>query len=332
MCEGQPAGEEARSQPRGSVPPGFWSGPAAGRSCLALAAVLWSLSGAFTKLLTQPTPLHLHEPQLSPLQIAFFRALFAGLVFLPTLRRADVRWHLGLIPLASCFAAMNGLFVSALARGPAANAIILQYTAPLWLYLASIWLLREPAERRNAQALVLGLAGIGLIAVGPLWSPPEQGLDPDQLPVIALALGSGLAYAGVLLCLRVLRGLPARWLTSWEHLCSAAALLPWVLGLPLPSGRQLLLLLLFGTVQMALPYWLVARGLRAVSPQEAGLITLLEPLLNPLWAYLASPATEKITLPTLIGGSLILAGLLLRYRRPAPPTTSQTASPPERAQ
>jgi DME family drug/metabolite transporter len=73
-------------------------------------------------------------------------------------------------------------------------------------------------------------------------------------------------------------------------------------------------------VQMGLPYWLVARGLRSVSPQEAGAITLLEPLLNPLWAYLVSPETEGLKLPTLLGGALILGGLAWRYwpRRPRP--------------
>ena len=62
---------------------------------------------------------------------------------------------------------------------------------------------------------------------------------------------------------------------------------------------------------MGLPYWLVARGLRSVSPQEAGTITLLEPLLNPLWAYLA--ASELPSRFTLIGGAFILGALLWRY-------------------
>jgi drug/metabolite transporter, DME family len=57
----------------------------------------------------------------------------------------------------------------------------------------------------------------------------------------------------------------------------------------------------------------VARGLRVVSPQEAGAITLLEPLLNPVWAYLVSPLTEKPLLTTYMGGALILGALVWRY-------------------
>ena len=80
-----------------------------------------------------------------------------------------------------------------------------------------------------------------------------------------------------------------------------------------PSPAQIAFLIFFGGVQMALPYWLVARGLRVVSPQEAGTITLLEPLLNPVWAYLVSPETEAPSAFTWLGGALILGALAWRY-------------------
>jgi drug/metabolite transporter, DME family len=72
-------------------------------------------------------------------------------------------------------------------------------------------------------------------------------------------------------------------------------------------------LVLFGAVQMAVPYFLIARGLRVVSAQEAGAITLLEPLLNPLWAYLVAPDVERPRAYTMLGGTFILGGLLWRY-------------------
>ena len=58
---------------------------------------------------------------------------------------------------------------------------------------------------------------------------------------------------------------------------------------------------------------LVARGLRHVSPHEAGIITLLEPLLNPLWAYLITPEKDTPTPAMWLGGGLILAALVWRY-------------------
>jgi DME family drug/metabolite transporter len=277
-----------------------------GRVYIALAAVLWSTSGAFTKVLTKDTFFGLDEPPIRAVQIAFFRVLFAGLVLTPTLRKHDFSWRRLMLVAAVCFAVMNFLFVTAMDMGTAANAILLQYTAPMWMYLASIWWLGEPADRRSSVALAVGLVGIAVI-VGGTW---EGG---GQLAVVAIALGSGIAYAGVMICLRVLRDLSPRWLTVWNHLCGAVALLPFLWAMPLPAWPQLACLVLFGALQMGLPYWLVARGLRSISPQEAGAITLLEPVLNPLWAYLVSPETETPAMATVLGGALIVGGLAWRY-------------------
>jgi DME family drug/metabolite transporter len=122
---------------------------------------------------------------------------------------------------------------------------------------------------------------------------------------------SGLAYAAVLIGLRMLRDVPSYWLTLLNHLASAAVLLPFVLVFPIPSPAQLVVLVFYGTLQMGLPYWLAARGMRSVSPHEAGAITLLEPLLNPLWAWIISgELPERFVV---IGGILILGALIGRY-------------------
>jgi drug/metabolite transporter (DMT)-like permease len=275
--------------------------------CIALAAVLWSLSGGFTKLLSENTGLGLNIPHLTGLQIAFFRALFAGLFLLPVLRPGDLSFRRPMLVMVACFAAMNALYVVAMQEGSAANAVLLQYTAPMWMYLASIWWLGEKPDRRSSSALVAGLLGIAIIVWG--------GWQDTQLPVIAIALGSGVAYAGVLLYLRVLRDASSRWLTVLNHLCGALVLVPVlvVLAPQTPSLVQFGVLFLFGSVQMGLPYVLVARGLRVVSPQEAGTITLLEPLLNPLWAYLAAPDKEVPSVYTFVGGAFILGALAWRY-------------------
>ena len=84
-------------------------------------------------------------------------------------------------------------------------------------------------------------------------------------------------------------------------------------GFVLPSNWQLAWLALFGVVQLAAPYWLFARGLRGISPQEAGLITLLEPVLNPIWAYIIAPDTEQPSWWTVGGGVVLLAALAWRY-------------------
>ncbi len=277
--------------------------PAHGRLCIALAAFLWSTSGAFTKVLTLPTPLGLHSPPIAPLQIACGRSLFGALVLLPTLRRRDISFRPMMAVMAVSFVLMNAAFISAQALGTAANAIVLQYTGPMWMYLASVWLLGERADRRNLAALGAGLAGVAVIVGG--------GWHAGELATVGLGLASGVTYAGVLICLRVLRGASSRWLTVLNQLAGGLALLPFVWSLAVPTPGQLAVLFVYGAVQMALPYWLVARGLRGVSPQEAGLITLLELPLNPAWAHLVSG--ERPHWFTLLGGALVLGALAWRY-------------------
>jgi drug/metabolite transporter (DMT)-like permease len=298
-----------------------------GRLCIVAAAVLWSLSGGFVKLLRPPEirpdgsapqpglvalglgdlrQLQLGEPPVPPLVMACFRGLSAGLVFVPFLRRSDLVCRPMMLGMMLTFAAMNALFVSAMGLGTAANAIILQYTAPLWMYLASVLWLKEPAERRNTIALAIAMTGVAVILVG-AW---QGSTTADLLPVL-IALGSGITFAGVLLFIRFFRDVSGTWITVMNNLAAGLMLLPFLFLHEAPTGRQFVCLLLFGAIQLALPYWLMSRGLRVVGVQEAGTICLLEPLLNPVWAYLlAGDVPEQWTL---IGGSLILAALAWRY-------------------
>jgi DME family drug/metabolite transporter len=275
------------------------------RLCILLAALLWSTSGAFTKVLRENTGLGLNEPTIDPLSIAFWRVVFAAVVFLPMIRRNELTFRPALWLTGLAFAIMNVLFISAMALGSSANTILLQYTAPMWVYLICVGVLGEPADQRDTVTLMIGLVGIGVLLAG--------GWVGSQLPAITLALGSGLAYAGVLIGLRFQRGVSSRWLTTFNHLLSAAVLVPIVWRHPLPSWPQFAVLFLYGTVQMSLPYWLLAIGLRRLSAQEVGTLTLIEPVLNPIWAYLASPATETPTAWTLAGGACIVGALVWRY-------------------
>jgi len=248
--------------------------------------------------------------------MAFFRALFAGLFFLPMLRARDITFRPLMPAMVATFATMNALFLSAMALGTAANAILLQNTAPFFVYLASVFLLGEPADRRSLYALLAGMAGMIVIVAG-------GGALGARFDVVLMGLGSGLTYGGVILCLRYLRTESSQWLVFQNHFGSAVCLgiavclcngfAFWVDWVTTPTWRQVAFLAVFGTVQMGLPYWLFARGLRTVSPQEAGAITLLEPMLNPLWAYLISPETDTPPATTWLGGALILGALAYRY-------------------
>lgn len=293
------------------------------RAGLVLAAVLWSLGSLFMRLLREPLGVGLDSPPLSPLQIAFYRGLFGGLFMLALVRRRDMVFRPVMAGMAVTFTVMSGLYLSALALGPAANAIFLQNTAPVWVYLIGVYLLGQPGDRRGWQAVLLAGAGAVVIVGGnwPVDLPPAD--QRVQALILLMGVGSGVVYAGVVLFLRALRDVSPAWLVALNLLGTAATLGLFVLltagpagaweWVTAPSAGQLGTLAVFGVVQMGVPYWLFCRGLRAVSPQEAAIITLIEPVLNPLWAYLLTPNKDTPTGPMLIGGGLILLALGWRY-------------------
>jgi drug/metabolite transporter (DMT)-like permease len=296
---------------------------AGARACLILAAVLWSLGSVFMRLLGEPLGLGLDTPRLTPLQIAFYRGIFGGLLMLALVRRAQMTFRPVMIGMVVAFAVMSGLYLSALGLGAAANAIFLQNTAPVWVYVFAVLILGEAADRRGVEAVLLAAVGAVVIVAGgwPRNLPPEQ--ERAESLVLLMGVGSDVVYAIVVLFLRVLRDHAVAWLVALNLLGTAVALGLFVLvkdgpaqlaaWVSAPSPKQFAVLAVFGTFQMALPYWLFTRGLRAVSPQEAAIITLIEPLLNPVWAYLITPEKDAPTAPMLLGGGLILLGLIWRY-------------------
>jgi drug/metabolite transporter, DME family len=293
------------------------------RVWLVLAAVLWSLGSVFMRILSEPLGLGLDLPSLSPLQIAFYRGLFGGLIMLALVRREEIIFRPLMLGMVIAFSVMSGLYLSALGLGAAANAIFLQNTAPVWVYLFAVLILGEASNRRSWQSVLLGGCGALVIVAGgwPRNLPAEK--QQTEIVVLLMGVGSGIVYAIVVLFLRVLRAYSSAWLVALNLIGSALMLglfvlvgsgptefIAWLIS---PSLGQIAVLVVFGAVQMALPYWLFTRGLRTVSPHEAAIITLIEPLLNPIWAYCLSPNKDTPTLPMFLGGSLILLALIWRY-------------------
>lgn len=263
---------------------------------LLTAALLWSVIGVAVK-----SPLLRDVP--GPM-FAGCRALMAGLFLLPLIRPAMIRFRWGQLPMVACFASMNILFITATQQTTAAAAIFLQNTASLWAMLFGVFVLREQIKRGNAVALSFGLVGIGWIVYSD-W----QG---ERFVGNSLALMSGVTYAGVMISLRALRDESPLWLIFLCYVVSGSVLLGWIVqGLSDLTPLQWALLACIGPIQMGLPYVLFARSLKYIPPQEASLVLLVEPLLNPTWVWLF--CGEAISPATAVGGGLILAGLGLRY-------------------
>ena len=262
------------------------------------AAMMWSTSGFFVK-----APYFQGWP--GPV-LAFWRAVFACLVLWPLVRRP--RWTWKLVPMTLLFAAMNYTYLTAMVKGSAANAIWLQCTAPVWVLLAGVLVFHERAVWRDWVMVASATVGVGLILCF-----ESRGAAVDA---VVWGLASGIFYAGVVLALRHLREFDPVWLAALNHLVTLIVLAPFAYeGSHFPAGIQWLFLAGLGILQMGLPYVLFARGLQRIPGHEATGIGLIEPLLVPLWVYLAWG--DRPAWWTLIGGALILIGLSIRYLGPA---------------
>ncbi len=293
---------------------------AIGRLQIVLAGVLWSSSGFFAK-----APWFDGWPiEDRGLCLAFWRSAFAALVLVPLIRRPVWRWQL--LPMVGCFALMVWTFMTAMVYGPAANAIWLQYLAPAWVAIAGVLWMNEPITRSDVRMIACCLAGVVWIlameAVHGTGGVPTAGEVPHRAPLFATAMGilSGISFAGVVLCIRSMRSADPVWLITLNHGGTALLLLPWVLGTGggiSPLGY--VALGMFGIFQMSLPYVLFARGLQTTPSPEASVLTLIEPLLVPLWVFLAWRAHPSYDPPgwwIWVGAGLILTGLVTRYAGP----------------
>ena len=115
-----------------------------------------------------------------------------------------------MVPLGLVFGAMIGLYLGAVKSTTAANAIFLQYTAPFWIVPLGLIFLHERPDRRALWGI--GLATLGVAAI------VGYGIGPGETRGILLALASGVAYAGVVVTLRALRGLDPLWLAAFANL------------------------------------------------------------------------------------------------------------------
>lgn len=274
-----------------------------GYVCVLVAALLWSTNAFFAK-----APIFDVWPLESRgLHLAFWRAVFAAAALGLFVRKIEWKW--AMLPMVVFFCLMNWLYLSAMVRVEGSIAIWLQSTAPGWVFLASIVIHSEKITPADWRMLSWAAAGVILILAFQAFQSPSIGL--------VFALLSGMMYAAVVLSLRHLRGCDAVWLVFLNHAVTAIVFLPLVLGGGVfPSGNQWLYLACFGALQMALPYVIFARGLRHIPGHEASLIGLIEPIMLPVWVFLAWRNAADYAPPhwsTIAGGGLILIGLVQRY-------------------
>lgn len=257
------------------------------------AALLFSTGGAAIK-----------ATSLNAFEVAGLRSLLAALVLaalLPAVRRG-FSWRAAATAVA--YAATLSLFVAANKATTAAAAIFLQSTAPLWVLLLSPLLLREEIRRRDLLLMAPVVAGLLLVFLG---SGTAARTAPNPMLGNLLATLAGMTWALTVVGLRWMGSdrraspLPAVVLGNVLVLLLCAPFMRSPLAV---SGADWLVVGFLGVFQVGAAYVLLAGGVGAVPALETSLLLLVEPALNPLWAWLVHG--ERPSPVAVAGGALIL--------------------------
>ena len=274
-----------------------------GRLFVALAAVAWSTAGLLQRELSVGTATQTGG-----------RALFAALGLLVwvlatertgTLRAFRAMGSAG-VGVVALLAISSASFFVALNHTSVANVLFMQALAPI---LAAVLgsLLGDPVGRKTWLAMVIAVAGVGVMVGGP-GRPSALGL--------ALSLVMTASFAGMIVLTRHRREVsmaPATFLSQVLVLALAA---PFVSTAAVGS-LDLVLLATLGVCQIGLGFVLLTIGARLIPAGEVALITLLEIVLGPLWVWVF--LAERPSTATLVGGLVVLAAVVLEARAvPAP--------------
>jgi drug/metabolite transporter (DMT)-like permease len=280
---------------------------------VALAAVAWSTAGVLQRQLTLDTPTQV-----------FGRAVFAGvalLLYVAVVERGRVVHafrSIGLagIGVALCVAVASAGFIAALNHTSVARVLFILALAPVFAALLARVALGEAITRTTVVAMALALTGLTLM----LGAPGEGSVLGDGLAVLV-----SFAFAVSIV------------ITRWRHdvsmapaACLSQAILVVVFAaFATPSdigGSDIGWLATLGIGQIGLGFVLFAAGARLIPAAQAGLITLLEVVLGPLWVWLAED--ERPSTLTLVGGAIVIAAIVIQTSAsPAPEPDEEPAFP-----
>lgn len=258
---------------------------------MVLCGVMWSLGGIFIKLITW-----------SPLLIAGIRSIIAAAVLGLYMLHKKVpikicRWSIG---AGIGLSASSTFFVIASKLTTAANAVVLQYAAPVFVLIISAVFFKQKLRRKEVSTVAITMIGIVLFFLDQLSPGSIPGnffgiLSGIFLALMLVMVGQGgkddsIRMTGILLahCLTAVIGTPAGLMTT-----TAA------------TGQEILYIIILGIFQLGIPYVLFAIATRDCPPLACSLIAMLEPLLNPVWVAIFVGEIPGTT--ALIGAAIIIA-------------------------
>lgn len=253
-----------------------------------LCAALWSIAGIFIKLIPW-----------NSIVIAGMRSLIAGAVMFVYMRykrigfTADRRSMLGGLALCctlTCFVAANKLTT-------AANSIVLQFTAPMFIVVFSVLFLKKKFSRSDIFAVVLTMLGISLFFF-------DQ-LTPGHLLGNCVAIVAGMAFAGYYMSLEGASESERMSAILMAHGLTFCVSIPFIaLEPPELGAAPVICIFILGVVQLGIPYVLLGRASGSCPPLACSLLGAVEPLLNPVWVFIFDG--EAPGMWALIGGVVVV--------------------------
>jgi len=255
------------------------------------AAFLWSLGGLFIKLVNW-----------NPLVIAGFRSGIAGLVMLAFSGKLPKRFSKDIWLGGVCYALLAVSFILANKMTTSTNAILLQFTSPIWLAIISVVILKQQLRKRDIFVISSVMIGMVLFFIGDI--------------TFGSLVGNGLAIiAGVLQAVMIVL-MKRDKNNNPLHMTLVGSFILFIVGLPFAfifpieiSTQNILSMLVLGIFQLGFGYVLYTKSIHHVSTIEAVIIPVIEPLANPVWVFLF--IGEEPSKYALIGGAIVILNIII---------------------
>ena len=261
-----------------------------GTVCVALSAVLYSLGGICIKLIPW------NGMSINGARTGIALVIFAAYLMAT---RHPLRFNRWVLLGSLCTFGTNALFSVANKLTTAANAIVLQFTVPIFVILFAYLFLKQRPTRLDIVACAVVFGGIVFFFLDSLQMGGGLGN--------ALSLLSGVTYAGVFMMNRMPNG-DAISSVFWGAVLSFCTGLPFLVRETQFTPQALTSLAVLGVFQVGLAYVFLCEGLKTTPPVTASLVAGIEPVLNPI--LVAMFYGEEMGLFAVIGAVIVVGGVV----------------------